>query len=229
MEKSLAHRLKLIDAKIKLFELPSFDEPVKMHMRKAVELSQEKLTILGTCPKTVAEAEYWKRNKNEVEEALTIQLQSERRVEGLVNPWHLYLYRENLRRFRSRVAHGIAGDPALPMTLEEIGMQDISSLLAWFVVVAQMLQFLHAISKNLLFARFTVGCTIGSDHGRSVFGAGQWISVHMGPPISGAVYLMPDLSIEALKVASNQVPCWLIQFFPCSCSNPSIKKILCMQ
>lgn len=122
MEVTLEEKLRVIDDKMKEYELsPELSERVKAHMLKALELSQEKLAVLGPCPQTVPEREAWERNKQEMEESLTIQLESERLIEGLVDPWAMYLSRENLKTLRSRVASGQAGDVPLPQTLQEIG------------------------------------------------------------------------------------------------------------
>ncbi|KAK9818620.1 hypothetical protein WJX74_003086 [Apatococcus lobatus] len=91
-------------------------QQVREHRVKSVSQRQQRIAELGPCPDTSQEQTVWDKRKQEVEQQLELELQSERLVtEGLEDAWEKFQEREKLKKLREQLLESGAANGSLPL------------------------------------------------------------------------------------------------------------------
>ena len=108
---SVLERIRYVDGRVEELGLsPIQTQQVREHRVRGISHRQQRVAELGPCPDTSAEQAIWDKRKQEVEQQLELQLQSERLVtEGLEEAWERYQEREKLKKLKDQLLESSPG------------------------------------------------------------------------------------------------------------------------
>lgn len=116
-DQSLLERVRYVDRRIDELNLPQAQaQQVRDHRVKSISQRQQRIAELGPCPDTSQEQIVWDKRKQEAEQQLDLELQSERLVtDGLEDAWEKFQEREKLRKLREQLLESGAANGSLPL------------------------------------------------------------------------------------------------------------------
>lgn len=114
---SVLERVRYVDNRLSELSLPQAQaQQVREHRVRGINQRQQRIAELGPCPDTSVEQAVWDKRKQEVEQQLELEQQSERLMtDGLEEAWERYQEREKLKKLREQLLESSAATGSLPL------------------------------------------------------------------------------------------------------------------